>query len=334
MSACKGFLMLKFLKSILRIILYILLVLIFMWILLARPSFIMKGSYQPNIVVSPDSLRKHVKVLSKDLIPRDYLHIENLNKVASYITNQLKLTNNNVYEQKFQAIDGEYKNIIAEYGPDSSEIIVVGAHYDAEGEKPGADDNASAISGLLELGSLLSQTELNSRVMLVAYTLEEPPYFGTILMGSAIHAKSLKEKNISIKLMICLEMIGYFSEEKGSQSYPIPLLKLLYPSEGNFILIVDRIFSNHSYHFKNHMKKITDLSTYSINAPVYIPGIDFSDHRNYWKYNYPAIMITDTAFYRNKAYHTKDDTFDRLDYSKMAQIVYGVFNYIKLLANE
>jgi len=321
-------------KSILRICLYILLILIVIGLIITRPSFITKGSYQPNMVVNPDNLKKHVKVLSEDFMPRDYSHIENLNKAAEYISTELKSTNNHVYEQKFKAIDFEYKNIIAEYGPASSEIIIVGAHYDAEGEKPGADDNASGISGLLELGSLLSKTELNSRIMLVAYTLEEPPYFGTQLMGSAIHAKSLKEKNISVKLMICFEMIGYFSESKNSQKYPMPLLRLFYPSRGNFILIVDKILSNHSYHLKKHMQTITDIPIYSINALSIIPGIDFSDHRNYWHYDYPAIMITDTAFYRNFSYHTKYDTMDRLDYAKMAQIVYGVFNYIKLLDNE
>ncbi|BEB38788.1 hypothetical protein VEE43_13760 [Escherichia coli] len=64
-----------------------------------------------------------------------------------------------------------------------------------------------------------------------------------------------------------------------------------------------------------------DLSVYSMNAPWFIPGIDFSDHLNYWQHDIPAVMITDTAFYRNKQYHLPGDTADRLNYQKMAQMV-------------
>jgi hypothetical protein len=76
------------------------------------------------------------------------------------------------------------------------------------------------------------------------------------------------------------------------------------------------------------MNAASDLPVYSINAPAIIPGVDFSDHLSFWQQGYPAVMVTDTAFYRNDAYHTRRDTADRLDYDKMAQVVHGVYNYV------
>lgn len=216
--------------------------------------------------------------------------------------------------------------MIAKFGPDSGAVIIVGAHYDTYANLPGADDNASGVAGLLELAKLLSTATLPTQVHLVAYTLEEPPYFATQHMGSYVHAASLQE--LDVKLMISLEMIGYFSEEENSQRYPINAMKLLYPSKGNFIAIVDEITGQRGAELKAAINKYTGLPAHSINAPRAMRGIDFSDHRNYWAFGIPAVMVTDTAFYRNDAYHTAEDTHDRLNYELMAEVVYGVFKYL------
>jgi hypothetical protein len=148
-------------------------------------------------------------------------------------------------------------------------------------------------------------------------------------MGSAVHAKSLRARGLAIRLMISLEMIGYFSDEPNSQGFPLPLFRLFYPSRGNFILVVDRLFSNSARELKQAMSAASDLPVYSINAPAIIPGVDFSDHLSFWNEGYPAVMVTDTAFYRNPAYHSPLDTPDRLDYARMAQVVGGVFHYLR-----
>jgi hypothetical protein len=164
--------------------------------------------------------------------------------------------------------------------------------------------------------------------------LEEPPFFRSNNMGSAVYAKSLSESGAEVKLMIALEMIGYFSDEQGSQDYPSPLLGLYYPSAGNFIAIVDQMWSVQAQRMKKSMARATELPVCSINAPGFIPGIDFSDHINFWHNGYPAVMVTDTAFYRNHAYHTNDDRAERLNYKKMAQVAYGVFDYVCKLSND
>ena len=164
----------------------------------------------------------------------------------------------------------------------------------------------------------------------MAYTLEEPPYFRTEKMGSAVHAQSLITSNINVKLMISLEMIGYYSNAEGSQEFPNPIMRLLYPNKGNYIAIIDQMFANNAGAIKKAINNHSNVRAYSINAPKSIPGIDFSDHMNYWNRNYPAVMVTDTAFYRNKNYHTPEDTFKKLNYEKMAQVVYGVFKFLEV----
>jgi hypothetical protein len=134
--------------------------------------------------------------------------------------------------------------------------------------------------------------------------------------------------------MISLEMIGYFSDEPGSQEYPLRLLHLFYPDKGNFIAVVDRLFAGNARRMKKIMRANSRIPVCSINAPTSMPGIDLSDHKSFWELGYPAVMITDTAFYRNKAYHTGDDTADRLDYVRMAQVVEGVFAYVKAMGRR
>ena len=120
-------------------------------------------------------------------------------------------------------------------------------------------------------------------------------------------------------------MIGYFDDRPGSQSYPSPILRPFYPDTGNFIAVVGNLGQlGVVRRTKRIMRGASPLPVYSLNGPGFIPGVDFSDHLNYWKHDFPAIMITDTAFYRNTAYHSPHDTADRLDYVRMAQVVQGV----------
>jgi Zn-dependent M28 family amino/carboxypeptidase len=151
------------------------------------------------------------------------------------------------------------------------------------------------------------------------------PFFGSREMGSAVHARSLSEAGARVKAMLSLEMIGYFSDAPGSQKLPFAALGLLYPRRGNFIAVVGRLSQPGLVRrVKRSMMSATDLPVRSINAPSLIPGVDLSDHASYWREGYPAVMVTDTAFYRNDWYHTERDTPDTLDYARMAEVVAGV----------
>lgn len=272
-----------------------------------------------------ERLKKYVNTLSADLVPRDAAHPANLDRVADYVHEQLEPFAKRTEEQPYSADRMTVRNVRAFFGPDTRERVVVGAHYDVAGPYPGADDNASGVAGLFELARLLSNENLPMQTELVSYPLEEPPYFYTREMGSYIHAKSLKDQNVEVRVMLSLEMIGYFTDKPGSQSYPLFLLRPFYPSAGNYIAVVGDLFQRKLVRkIRQTMRRATPLPVESINAPRLLPGIAFSDHLNYWKAGYPAVMITDTAFYRNPNYHTAFDTADTLDYTRMAQVVDGV----------
>lgn len=130
--------------------------------------------------------------------------------------------------------------------------------------------------------------------------------------------------------MLSLEMIGYFSEEKDSQKYPLPGMSLFYPSQGNYVAVIGRFNDwSETRKVKAMMSGATDLPVWSMNSLALIPGVDFSDHRSYWAEDFPALMITDTAFYRNPNYHQAGDTHEKLDYQRMAKVVQSVFAVAK-----
>jgi len=318
----------KLLKTVFNILLILGIALILVWLLIAQPTT--DRNTLSAIEIDIERLEKHVNILSNDFYPRNHLEVENLNKTAAYIEHHFKNAGGNIEIQNFEVSERLYKNVIAVFGEGKGRKLIVGAHYDSSGLTHGADDNASGVSGLIELAYLFEKYPIDREIELVAYTLEEPPYFGTRYMGSYVHAEKIRKKNQVIEGMISLEMIGFFSDETGSQIYPNPVLNLFYPSVGNYITVVGSLEQRgFTKAFKVGMEGSTSLPVYSINAPKSLPGIDYSDHRNYWSLGVNAIMISDTAFYRNREYHEVGDTAKRLDYEKMAKVVVSVFEALK-----
>jgi hypothetical protein len=288
------------------------------------------GSLPPpgDTNVDPVRLREHVEFLSGGEVARSHDHPERLDAVATYIEAEFRKAGLRPIRQSFEVNGRTYSNVIGRYGSESAARLVVGAHYDVYGHQPGADDNASGVAGLLGLAHLLQEQkpQPGSAIELVAYTLEEPPFFMSERMGSAVHARSLKESDADIIGMISLEMIGYFSDAHRSQRYPAPLLKLLYPSRGDFVAIVARLGQNAWVRsIKKGMIAGGGVPVWSMSAPAWFPGIDFSDHASYWDEGYPAAMITDTAFLRNPNYHEATDTPATLDYERMAEVIKQVY---------
>jgi len=293
--------------------------------LVAQPVFTSSTNHEAQ--ASIEKLKVHVKVLSQTIVNK-YNQEENLDQKAAFISTEVAQYTSNFREQIYHVDGVAYKNIIVTFegGDKNCKTTVIGAHYDTYDYLPGADDNSSGTAGLLELVRLFSQNPPQCDLQLVFYTLEEPPYFRTEYMGSYIHAKSLSDNNIEVEQMFSLEMIGYFSDEVGSQAYPVKGMKYLYSDKGDFITLVgDLSQMGLTRTLKSSMRNAGNLSVYSINAPSSVAGIDFSDHLNYWHFGYPALMITDTAFNRNKNYHTEEDTIEKLDFKRMAQVVDAVF---------
>ncbi len=284
-----------------------------------------------NIPVDKKRLQQDVQTLTSMVPPRNAKNVASLDKSAEYILEEFRKTGGRTEIQRFMQDGKEYKNVICSFGPEIGERIVVGAHYDVQGDKPGADDNASGVAGLLELSRLVHslKTELKCRVDFVAYTLEEGQFRKHPFArhyGSYIHAKSLAQAGISVRAMISIEMIGYFSDRPKSQKYPLFFLRWFYPDKGNFISVVGKWGQGSLVkRVKKSLAAQSQVPVESLTAMSLLPGVSFSDHQSYWKFDYPAVMITDTAFYRNKNYHKAGDTADTLDYDKMAEVVKGLY---------
>ena len=302
--------------------------------ILALITFINISACTTELEFAQYSNRERVKTdlqkITREFGNRNYLNISNLNKVAEFIKTEFKACCDTVYYQDFKVDAGKYKNIIASIGIQNEERIIIGAHYDVCGQQEGADDNASGIVGLLELARLLSKEKTNYRIDFVAYSLEEPPFFGTKQMGSYVHAKSVFDEKQKVKGMICLEMIGYFNDSAGSQSYPLGILKAFYGSKGDYITVVEKFGSGRfCSKFKRLMKKQNLVKSKSFKGPKWLSGLDFSDHRNYWEFGFDALMITNTAFYRNPNYHENTDKLETLDIERMCRVIDEVYLSVK-----
>lgn len=282
-------------------------------------------------VAQTDTLlvKKHLTHITKTEGFRNAGNPELLNRIADYIHDEFKKYADTIYFQEFQVKGTTYKNVVCSFGPKDKPVIVLGAHYDVCGDQQGADDNASGVVGLLELARQLKGQKPNYRVELVAYTLEEPPHFYTENMGSYIHAKSLKDNNTDVFGMVSLEMIGFFKDEKKSQEYPVGILSLIYGNKGNYITLVNKFGKGKfARQFSRHYKSAKTVRTKKFTAPKSMEGIDYSDHLNYWKFGYSALMLTDTSFFRNPHYHKTTDTMETLDIKRMSKVIDGVFKAI------
>ncbi len=206
---------------------------------------------------------------------------------------------------------------------------ILGAHYDSAPGTFGADDNISAVSILLETARLIAQSATPPRnIRFVAYTNEEPPYFMNESMGSRVHAQSCRKNGDNLQGMICLESLGYYSNEPGSQELPtlygmpenadaLMLSRGIIPTTGNYIAIVG---DKPSEALLARFDATFSPGLCMPALPVVMPEMRFSDHLCYWDEGFPALMLTDTALFRNPNYHKHTDTVDTLNFEAMASI--------------
>jgi hypothetical protein len=265
---------------------------------------------------------------------RNYENLDSLERVCDHIKNEFQKAGLEHEEQKWMAAGNEYKNIIATYNKGKKRRLIIGAHYDVCGDQPGADDNASAVAGLLETARLIAENkpEIDYQIDFVAYCLEEPPFYGTTEMGSYVHAKSLYDNNVDVIGMICYEMIGYFSDEPESQPFPSAEMASMYPHIANFIMGVGTEkysdFNDKVYRLMAEDSKI-DVQLASLPSSNGLAGM--SDQRNYWTFGYNALMINDTSFVRNPHYHQETDTIDTLDFDKMREVINSAYKAVSAI---
>ena len=293
----------------------------------------------PPLTPNQDRLRTgletHVRTLAHDIGVRSDEAYANVQRAAAYIERTLRGLGYEVVSHEFSADNRDFRNLEATLRGTSrpQEVVVLGAHYDTAEEAPGADDNASGVAGVLALARIFAQERQSRTVRFVFFPNEEPPSFPTADMGSRHYATAARERNDQIVAMLSIESIGYYDTEQGSQRYPFPL-NLAYPDVGDFIGFVSNLKSRSLLHraiaaFRAH----ATLPTQGAAAPSWVPDVWWSDHWSFWREGYHAIMITDTAPYRNPFYHTPQDTPDKLDYDRMARVVHGLTHVVRAIAN-
>ncbi|HEY0046328.1 MAG TPA: M28 family peptidase [Flavobacterium sp.] len=278
-----------------------------------------------------EKLYSHVKFLTELRPYRNYRNLESLEKVCKYIESAFEECRLEHERQTWTAAGQQFNNVIATYNKHKKKRLIIGAHYDVCGDQPGADDNASAVAGLLETARMVAanKPDLDYRIDFVAFCLEEPPFFASDEMGSYIHAKSLHNQQADVIGMICYEMIGFFIDAPNSQPYPIAEWAKIYPNKANFIVVVGvskyRNFNDKIYRM---MTQESEIDVQVIHFPEENGLASMSDQRSYWRFGYPALMINDTAFIRNPNYHQKSDDIGTLDFDKMTAVVDSAYKAI------
>ena len=276
-------------------------------------------------------LRDHLHALTVTIGERSVRVPENLDKTAAYISAFCRDMGIAVERQSYTYAGLKVDNIVSEiaFSDDPKHRFLIGAHYDSVSGTVGADDNASAVAVQLEVARLLAEQQganpLDLALKFVFFALEEPPVYGTAHMGSRVYARMARAQKERIDGMICLEMVGYACHEPGCQNYPFPLMFLDYPQKGNFIGIVNNFKSRGfargmAEQFQNNRQLPVVKLTVPFNGWI-MPAVRLSDHASFWDQGFKAVMVTDSAFFRNPYYHSAGDTMDKLDFGFMAGVV-------------
>ena len=277
-----------------------------------------------ELQVLENDLREHVNALAVDIGPRTPSSPNSLVRAGNYIHSVFEDAGFSVREQDYEYYDQRVTNVLATLPATAgaSAYYVVGAHYDTVPNTPGADDNASAVAVMLELAGRLPQARLKAPVILAAFTLEEPPAHLTGHQGSRIFVRDCQSNGDCVLGAIILEMVGYTAPR---QHYPFLPRWPGYPAQGNFIGIIGNWHSRHlGGAVLKGFRKNKDLQVESLFLPFdgrILPETRMSDHASFWDAGLPALMVTDTAFFRNPNYHLPSDTIDTLDFTFMAQLV-------------
>lgn len=215
------------------------------------------------------------------------------------------------------------------------EVVIVGAHFDSVPGSPGADDNGTGTAAALEVARVLAGFERERTVRVVLFTAEEVG-----LIGAQVHARDSVKPAIdagerTVIGMMSLEMLGYYSDEEGSQQSPIPAIPGIFepPTVGNMIAVVG--LARHGSFISPLVNAMTTHGTtpvFTLTMPAPLPDLGRSDHAPFWGIGVPAVMITDTANFRNPHYHLPSDTIETIDRERYIETVRGIVGAVAELA--
>ncbi len=280
-------------------------------------------------------LRRHVEVLAGEIGERSVRRPAALARAADYVRAVFREARHSVTEQSYDYAGLRVANIVA-VPPGTDEaapFYVVGAHYDTVAGTPGADDNASGVAVLLALAARFADRPPPVPLRLVAFTLEEPPAFATRHQGSRVYVRTLRRNGAPVRGAIVLEMVGY---TRAAQSYPLVLRWAGYPRRGDYIgIVANRRSRAFGRTVLRGFERTPDLPVESLFVPFdgwLLPDTRLSDHASFWDAGWPAVMVTDTAYFRNPHYHGAGDRPETLDIPFMGRIVQALERALAMLA--
>jgi hypothetical protein len=296
-------------------------------------------------------LRAHVRALAEGIGERNLQHPEALEKALVYLEDALRASGYTPRRLGYEVAGRTVYNLEVERrgGARANEIVIVGGHYDSIEGSPAADDNASGAAATLALARAFAGASPARTLRFVAFVNEEPPHFWTESMGSLVYARACRARGDAVVAMLSLETMAYFTDEAGSQRYPFPF-SLFYPSTGNFIGFVGDTASGDLTRSVvgggrappphpppggggRGCRAHATIPSEGVAAPGSLPGVGWSDQWAFWQNGYPAVMVTDTAPFRNPHYHTAGDTPGTLDHPRFARVVAGLERVVAGLAN-
>jgi hypothetical protein len=308
----------------------------------------------------PRRLRSHVEVLAARIGERNCYRRANLAAAASWIEQDFR---SNGYETRrlavpvpagppFECGPLTVWNIEATKrgGSRADEIVIVGAHYDSKVATPewndhgpplpdrpgtpGADDNASGVSALLEIARLLAKAPAERTVRFVAFVNEEPPFFKTDCMGSLVYARECAKKDAGkIVGAIVLEQVGCYSiRPRTKRPWFAGLVGI--PDRPDYVAFFSNFASRHwTEECGTLFHRHSNVEVRCISPPDFTGSLSWSDDWSFWQEDLPAFSVCDTTYMRHDDYHELDDTADRLDYATMADVAWGLLHVVRELAN-
>lgn len=283
-------------------------------------------------------LEEHVHVLANTIGERRVGHGDSLDRARTYLEQTLReATHGAPGELRLESLGMEgagASNLVYELPGQRSDIVLVGAHYDSAPGTAGANDNASGVAALLEIVRTFTPVRSKNTLRFVFFANEEPPYFQNPGMGSLVHAAGCSKRGEKIVAMLSLESLAYYSGEPGSQRYP-GVVALFYPDRGNFVAFVGNLGSRSLLtRSLSYFRENTSFPSEGAALPGAVAGVGWSDHWAFWQHGYPAIMITDTAVFRDPHYHEPDDVPANLDFTSSARVTQGIEHVVARLAGS
>jgi hypothetical protein len=231
----------------------------------------------------------------------------------------------------------DWQNIIVEIPGKEipGEVLIVGAHFDAVPDAPGADDNATGVAALLEIARVLKDRPMRRTLRLVFFNLEEAG-----LAGSNQYVASLpSEEDASrpkIIGMMSLEMLGFYSDKPDSQGNPFRAIKgVELPTVGDFVGLAGLLGSRPFIRTLDEQMRKAEPQCKTVvfdMSPIPLPDLLRSDHAPFMSAGIPAVMVTDTANFRNRNYHRPSDTIETLDLARYTLTVRALVGAVHAMA--